>query len=172
MASTRFARPTLGNRVSDGSSRIGRLAVGLSLGVVTLSTVAACGSSSNGTAKASSASSVLSSAMSTANSSAGAGSMSASMSTSRSMSATGQSAAEIHIDKFTFTTPASVSPGAMVSVMNMDGEAHTVTADSGNTFDDMAIAGKTTMFKAPDKPGSYPFHCTYHSNMHGVLVVK
>jgi plastocyanin len=27
-------------------------------------------------------------------------------------------------------------------------------------------------FTAPNKPGTYPFHCTYHSNMHGVLVVK
>jgi plastocyanin len=25
---------------------------------------------------------------------------------------------------------------------------------------------------APMKPGSYAFHCTYHSNMHGMLVVK
>jgi plastocyanin len=83
------------------------------------------------------------------------------MSTSMATSAAAQPAAEIHID-----------PGAMVSVINMDGEAHTVTADSGNAFDDMATAGKTTMFKAPDKPGSYPFHCTYHSNMHGVLIVK
>jgi plastocyanin len=94
------------------------------------------------------------------------------MSTSMATSAAAQPAAEIHIDKFKYTTPASVSPGAMVSVINMDGEAHTVTADSGNAFDDMATAGKTTMFKAPDKPGSYPFHCTYHSNMHGVLIVK
>lgn len=56
--------------------------------------------------------------------------------------------------------------------MNMDGEAHTVTADTGSAFDDKATAGAVTTFTAPSKPGSYPFHCTYHSNMHGVLVVK
>jgi plastocyanin len=83
-----------------------------------------------------------------------------------------QAAAMIHISTFKFEVPASVSPGAMVSVMNMDGEAHTVTADSANAFDVKAIPGTTVTFKAPMVAGSYPFHCTYHSNMHGVLVVK
>ncbi|MEO6700560.1 MAG: cupredoxin domain-containing protein [Jatrophihabitantaceae bacterium] len=78
----------------------------------------------------------------------------------------------IHISKFMFQTPASVSPGATISVMNMDGEVHTVTADSGNAFDVNATAGSVVSFKAPTKPGSYPFHCNFHSNMHGVLVVK
>ena len=27
-------------------------------------------------------------------------------------------------------------------------------------------------FTAPAAPGSYKFHCAYHSNMHGTLVVK
>jgi plastocyanin len=81
-------------------------------------------------------------------------------------------AAVIMIKGFKYQVPASVRPGAMVSVMNMDGQAHTVTADKGNAFDDQATAGKTTTFKAPMAPGSYPFNCTYHSNMHGVLVVK
>ncbi len=77
----------------------------------------------------------------------------------------------IHIDKFKYTVPASVAPGEKVSVMNMDGEAHTVTSDSG-AFDDMAGAGTISTFTAPSKPGSYPFHCNFHANMHGVLIVK
>ena len=76
------------------------------------------------------------------------------------------------IQDFGYQVPASVSPGATVSVMNMDGEAHTVTADSGGAFDVQAAAGATGTFTAPETPGSYPFHCTYHGNMHGVLVVK
>lgn len=83
-----------------------------------------------------------------------------------------QSATMIHISSFKYTVPASVAPGATVSVMNMDGENHTVTADTGNAFDVKAIAGSTVTFTAPKTPGSYPFHCTYHSEMHGVLVVK
>jgi len=97
---------------------------------------------------------------------------SAAMSSMAGSSTAAQPAAMIHIDKFKYAVPASVSPGAKVSVMNMDGEAHTVTADSGGGFDDKATAGAVTTFTAPSKPGSYPFHCTYHSNMHGVLVVK
>ena len=81
-------------------------------------------------------------------------------------------ATTLMIEKFAYTTPDSVSPGATVEIMNMDGEAHTVTADEGNAFDVQAPPGKTVTFTAPTKPGSYPFHCTYHSNMDGVLVVK
>jgi plastocyanin len=92
--------------------------------------------------------------------------------TSASMDDTSTTVAMIHIDNYRYTVPASVSPGEKVSVMNMDGEAHTVTADSGAAFDDMATAGTITTFTAPTKPGSYPFHCAFHANMHGVLVVK
>jgi plastocyanin len=78
----------------------------------------------------------------------------------------------IHIQDFGYEAPDSVSPGATVSVMNMDGEAHTVTADEGNAFDVQVTGDATGGFTAPMEPGSYPFHCTYHSNMHGVLVVQ
>ena len=77
----------------------------------------------------------------------------------------------IHIDNFSYAVPSSVAPGALVSVMNMDGQAHTVTSDSAG-FDDLAAAGSITTFTAPSKPGRYPFHCSFHANMHGVLVVK
>ena len=82
------------------------------------------------------------------------------------------SAAEVvvHISGFAYQVAASVSPGATVSVMNMDGEAHTVTADEG-AFDVQVAGGATGTFTAPTTPGTYAFHCTYHANMHGVLVV-
>jgi plastocyanin len=76
----------------------------------------------------------------------------------------------VHISGFAYQVPTSVSPGATVSVMNMDGEAHTVTADEG-AFDVQVAGGATGTFTAPTTPGSYAFHCTYHANMHGVLVV-
>jgi plastocyanin len=78
----------------------------------------------------------------------------------------------IMIQGFAYSTPASVAPGAPVAVMNMDGEAHTVTADSGGAFDVPAAAGATVTFRAPTTPGSYAFHCAYHGNMHGVLIVR
>jgi plastocyanin len=125
--------------------------------LVALSIVAGCASS--GTRGAAPAS--VAAAMGASTSiSAGAGASSAA------------AAAMIHIDNFSYTVPASVSPGARVSVMNMDGEAHTVTADSSGAFADLAAAGTITTFTAPTRPGSYPFHCAFHANMHGVLVVK
>jgi plastocyanin len=81
------------------------------------------------------------------------------------------SASVITIKDFVFTTPDSVSPGATITVENMDSTAHTVTSDDGDSFDDPAKEGRTS-FTAPMEPGSYPFHCNIHPEMHGVLVVK
>jgi plastocyanin len=78
----------------------------------------------------------------------------------------------IMIQNFAYKAPASVAPGATVSVMNMDGEAHTVTADTGSAFGVTVPPGKTVTLTAPTAPGSYAFHCEYHANMHGTLVVK
>ena len=56
-------------------------------------------------------------------------------------------------------------------VQNSDSVAHTVTADSGDAFDVTIQGGATAHFTAPSKPGTYKFHCTFHSNMHGSLTV-
>ncbi|NEK93632.1 hypothetical protein GCU67_05505 [Modestobacter muralis] len=78
----------------------------------------------------------------------------------------------ITIEDFAYGVPESVSPGATVTVMNMDSEAHTVTADEGDAFDAVVTGSATGTFTAPTTPGSYPFFCAYHSNMRGVLVVR
>ena len=85
--------------------------------------------------------------------------------------ASGSGSAVITIKDFKYTVPASVSPGEKITVNNVDSIAHTVTADSGNAFDDQAPTGNSS-FTAPSTPGSYPFHCTFHPEMHGTLVVK
>ena len=121
-------------------------------------TLVACGSSGSPSSSGSSSSGSSSSASSSSASSAPA-------------SETGSTASTITIKSFTFTAPASVAPGATVTVDNQDGTEHTVTADDGKAFDDDAAAG-TSSFTAPTKPGSYPFHCTIHPSMHGTLVVK
>ncbi|MBT2566242.1 cupredoxin domain-containing protein [Arthrobacter sp. ISL-85] len=77
----------------------------------------------------------------------------------------------IHIKSFAYTGPDSVPAGSMVTVMNMDTEAHTLTADDGS-FDAVVKPGTSTTFTAPSKPGTYSYHCTYHSNMKGTLTVK
>jgi plastocyanin len=92
-------------------------------------------------------------------------------SSSSSSSDAGSSASTITIKDFAFTTPASVSPGTTITVDNKDGTAHTVSSDDGKAFDDAAAPGTST-FTAPSTPGSYPFHCNIHPEMHGTLVVK
>ncbi|MFH5880168.1 cupredoxin domain-containing protein [Arthrobacter sp. NA-172] len=79
----------------------------------------------------------------------------------------------ITIKDFGYQGPVSVSPGAKITVKDEDAQAHTVTSDDGKAFDAaVAGGGGTAEFTAPTAPGSYPYHCTYHSNMHGILVVK
>lgn len=80
-------------------------------------------------------------------------------------------AATIHIKSFAYSGPESVPAGSTVTVMNMDTQAHTLTADDGS-FEAVVKAGTSVTFTAPAKPGAYPYHCTYHSNMHGTLTVK
>ena len=81
--------------------------------------------------------------------------------------------AVIAIQDFAYRVSNSVAPGAQVTVENMDQIAHTVTADRGDgVFDVTVDPGGSATFTAPSKPGSYRFHCKFHSDMHGTLVVK
>lgn len=80
---------------------------------------------------------------------------------------------EIVISDFAYTVPASVSPGQQITIVNKDSANHTVTADANNLFD-IRVSGGGGMetFTAPTTPGTYPFHCKYHANMHGSLTVQ
>ncbi|PVZ59614.1 cupredoxin domain-containing protein [Arthrobacter sp. H-02-3] len=110
---------------------------------------------------------------------AGGGGMPATTSAPASGSSSGASptaataAGTITIKDFAFGDPLTVAPGATVAITNMDTAAHTVTADEGAAFDtEVKGGGGTATFTAPTKPGSYPYHCTFHPGMHGVLIVK
>lgn len=77
----------------------------------------------------------------------------------------------IHIKDFDYNA-VTVSPGATVTVHNMDEVAHTVTSDQSGLFNVKVPAGGTVTFKAPMQPGQYAYHCLYHANMHGTLSVS
>jgi plastocyanin len=102
---------------------------------------------------------------------AGTSSPAMSMPSSSAVAAMPATATTIMIQHFQYTMPASVRPGETVHVMNMDGEAHTVTADTGHAFAVTVPAGTTVTFSAPSSAGSFDFHCDYHADMHGTLVV-
>jgi plastocyanin len=82
-------------------------------------------------------------------------------------------ASQIVISNFAYTVPPTVSPGQEMTIVNKDEQNHTVTADENNLFDIVVSgSGGIMSFTAPTAPGTYPFHCKYHSNMHGVLTVQ
>jgi plastocyanin len=88
-------------------------------------------------------------------------------------STAGIAAVTITIKDFAYGDPLTVAPGSTVAVTNMDTAAHTVTADGGAVFDaQVKGSGGTATFTAPTQPGSYPYHCTYHPNMRGTLIVE
>ena len=147
-----------------------RLAVAL-VGAATILGAGACGTTETGTGSATPSTMTASAGASMA---PGMTMSPSSTSTSMGMTTgtTGTAAeATIHIKSFAYTGPDSVPAGSTVTVMNMDNVAHTVSADDGS-FDAVVKAGTSTTFTAPAKPGTYTYHCTYHSNMHGTLSVK
>lgn len=80
--------------------------------------------------------------------------------------------AVITVRDFAYELPASVAPGATVTVINDGDAAHTVTAQGKGSFDAVVAGGDTTTFIAPEEPGEYPIACTYHSEMTGILLVE
>lgn len=63
-----------------------------------------------------------------------------------------------------------VHVGQTVSWTNTDHEAHTVTAANGS-FDSGPIAYGSTWRWIFARPGTFPYFCTLHPGMHGVIIV-
>jgi plastocyanin len=80
-------------------------------------------------------------------------------------------AATISIDGFKYTD-VTVPAGAQITVVNNDSAEHTVTSDTSGAFNVEVEGRHKATFTAPTQPGTYPFHCTYHPSMHGMLTVQ
>lgn len=78
----------------------------------------------------------------------------------------------VTIKDFSFTIPASVSPGTTVTVKNEDNQNHTFSSSPAGSFDVTVNAGSSATFTTPTKAGSYKVICHFHANMKGNLVVK
>ena len=128
--------------------------------------LSACGSSGPDAGASSTSSSMSSMDMPSSSSSS-----STSAPSSSSSSSAKQAEAVITIADFAYKVPASVAPGTTITIKNGDSQAHTVTSKDGG-FDVKVDPNATATMKAPDKPGSYKFVCTFHANMAGTLVVR
>ena len=78
----------------------------------------------------------------------------------------------VKINDFKFA-PATITVkhGTGLSVTNSDSTAHTATADDGRTFDTGTLDPGASKTISVTKPGTYPYHCSIHSFMHGKIVV-
>jgi plastocyanin len=78
----------------------------------------------------------------------------------------------VQIKSFQFLPPdLTVKAGTPVEWKNDDIVPHTVTADDG-TFRSGKIQPGRTWTYTPTKPGTFPYTCTPHPNMHGKLTVQ
>lgn len=77
----------------------------------------------------------------------------------------------ITVEDFAYELPASVAPGATVTVINEGDATHTVTAED-DSFEAIVAGGDTTTFLAPEQPGDYAVACAYHAGMSGTLTVE
>jgi plastocyanin len=79
--------------------------------------------------------------------------------------------ATITIQGFAFQTSGTFRPGETVTVNNLDGAPHTVTANDGS-FDTGTIGGNATgQFTLPTTPGTFSFFCAIHPAMTGTITV-
>lgn len=68
----------------------------------------------------------------------------------------------------------TIKVGTSVTWMNTTSAPHTATSDSGApaSFDSGAINASSGTFSFTfTKPGTYNYHCSYHSYMHATIVV-
>jgi plastocyanin len=93
-----------------------------------------------------------------------------------SSSSTGGSASHSHtisIQNFTFSpSSTTVAPGTTVTVTNKDQVAHTLTATRGGFNTGDIQPGQSKTFSAPNTPGTYPYMCSIHQYMTGMLIVS
>ena len=66
-------------------------------------------------------------------------------------------------------TVLSISPGETVTWVNRSGLVHNVTANLWGNFEDIADGDRVRM--RFDDEGTYPYACTYHPGMSGVVIV-
>jgi plastocyanin len=68
----------------------------------------------------------------------------------------------------------TVAANTTVTWTNKEGTAHTVTSNAGSseTFDSGSLSINATFPHLFATPGSYSYHCTFHSNMNGTVIVN
>jgi len=83
-----------------------------------------------------------------------------------------QGANEVWIESFAFNpVTITVTTNTTVIWTNKDGTAHTVTSNTGD-FDSGNMATNGTYSHTFTTAGTFPYHCTYHPDMLGSVIVN
>src|SRR5215207_2089275 len=88
-----------------------------------------------------------------------------------SIAAHQEAAFEVQVIDFAFEPAAVTVPaGATVTWTNTGSRPHTVTADDGS-FDSGRLDPSEQFSQAFDQPGTFAYHCGFHPEMQGEIVV-
>lgn len=87
--------------------------------------------------------------------------------------ATSEATTTVNLEPCAFVpTAAHVSPGTTITFVNTSGEPHLITGANASWGDrDAEIAAGATRTVTFDRAGIYPFSCSFHRGMTGVIVV-
>ena len=85
---------------------------------------------------------------------------------------TGANTTSVDISGMAFPTTTTVKIGTTIVWNNKDAMTHTVTSDDGSSFNSGNLASGASFSYQAKTAGSFPYHCNYHANMHGTLVVN
>ncbi|NVO19931.1 MAG: cupredoxin domain-containing protein [Bacteroidetes bacterium] len=79
---------------------------------------------------------------------------------------------EVWIENFQFNpSVVNTTVNSTVQWINKDNSAHTATSDSA-VFASPTLNAGTTFSYTFTKPGTYKYHCSFHSTMTGTVIVK
>jgi plastocyanin len=91
---------------------------------------------------------------------------------SKSKDTTTPGANVVLIQSFAFSpSTITVSVNTTITWTNKDAAAHTVTSDTG-LFDSGNLTTDATYTHQFTTAGTFPYHCTYHSNMLAKVIVQ
>ncbi len=78
----------------------------------------------------------------------------------------------VTIASFAFDGPAVVKPGEEITVVNLDGAPHTMTANDGSFDTGLIDGGGQVTLTMPTTPGTYEFFCAVHPGMVSTITVQ
>jgi len=82
------------------------------------------------------------------------------------------SSQQLFIDEFAFSPSSlTIKAGTTVVWQNKDSAPHTVTSDSKNELNSGTLSQNQKYSHIFSAPGTYEYHCSFHTSMDGKIIV-